>query len=1139
VAAMNEEAQAVAVAIESEDGKSQACPAISLRWTFDAALRENPSPTKKTERDFMRLLEWIIGGCAALVFGAGAQAAHLVADINAVPTASGAQLSGWVQIGSSALFLLDDGIHGQELWRTDGTSTGTALVKDIAPGPASSAITSLTLANGVLYFLANDGTNGQELWRSDGTASGTHIVADINKGAGDGAGVQTFGEVPLPTLNGILYFTGTDATGTSGLWRSDGTAAGTYKLSDNAAGVDGTITPFSIVATSSRIFFAASDASAGQELWTSDGTTAGTHRVADIHPGNHGSDPQSLTATSAGVFFTADDGSHGRELWFADGDGGGAHLVSDLGAGSSGAIFSAMTAFGSDVILNATINAGPNRGNNVIRAGASSAEVLAADLQSDGFVSYGGRLLFSAASSNSIFPLWVTDGTAAGTKQLGAGIGLVTTSLIGAPGDIGSLTGSDGVYFFGYTGAPGIGVNLWRTDGTDAGTMQYAALPMNFVASDMAQFQGKIFLAAGRFGASGEELWESDGTPSGTMQFADLNPGAADSSPNTFAVIGSRLYFQATTQAGPNPWVSDGTVAGTLALSALQGAVKTGDGVINSLIAIGNRVVFAASDGIHGTEPWVSDGTVAGTFMLRDINADPNAVGPATMFALNSLALFPIDDGVHGMEMWVTDGTSGGTHLLKDINPGSASSNPIALLAGYAVLNGIAYFSADDGVHGSELWRSDGTEAGTYMVVDLIPGSQGGYPSDMHVLNGKLVFLYQQPEGPQWWATDGTAAGTIQLTNGVYVISPSPAAVANGVLYFGAQAGLPGNVTHVQLWGTDGTVAGTRLAADPTSSDTYALIGAMFATADHVLFQYCFAGNCSLYSSDGTRAGTAALSPDIPSYSGALLGNQLFYPVNTTTQNLLRVTDGTKAGTRDILTTPTASGGEIYAFSVIQNQVLFSQRDPILGPSIWRTDGTAAGTTLVVDVDPGATAQRVPSSLTEAGSNVFFIAYAPQTGSELYVMDGKSPNAASDAAVTAAATPVMIPVLSNDGSVSGSIDPASVVITLAPLHGTASVDTATGGVTYTPANDFSGGDQFTYTVASLQGQVSSPADVFIIVGDPAGPAPGTAPSASSPGTGSSTSSGGGGGGGRLDAVALAALAALCLIVAMRRRRARG
>jgi len=72
----------------------------------------------------------------------------------------------------------------------------------------------------------------------------------------------------------------------------------------------------------------------------------------------------------------------------------------------------------------------------------------------------------------------------------------------------------------------------------------------------------------------------------------------------------------------------------------------------------------------------VSDGTAVGTFLLRDINADPNAAGPGTMFALNSLALFPVDDGIHGMELWVTDGTSNGTHLVKDINPRQRVEQP-------------------------------------------------------------------------------------------------------------------------------------------------------------------------------------------------------------------------------------------------------------------------------------------------------------------------------------------------------------------------------------------------------------------------------------------------------------------------------
>ncbi len=312
--------------------------------------------------------------CIALMFfAAGAQAAHMVADINAVAAARGAVLSGWVQQGSNALFLMDDRIHGKELWRTDGTRAGTALVKDIAPGPASSGITALTPLNGVLYFLANDGTNGQELWRSDGTTSGTHIVADINAGSGDGAAVGTDSGVPIPVLNGVLYFAGTDAAGTSALWRSDGTSGGTYRVSTGSPAGEGGA-PFQIAATASRIFFDGFDAAAGEELWISDGTQAGTHRVVDIRPGNQSSFPDSLTATSAGLFFTADDGTHGRALWFADDTS--AHVVTNLDAENPCLNFGKLTAFGADVIANAAVPIGPSCGSNVIRANSTAYRFL-------------------------------------------------------------------------------------------------------------------------------------------------------------------------------------------------------------------------------------------------------------------------------------------------------------------------------------------------------------------------------------------------------------------------------------------------------------------------------------------------------------------------------------------------------------------------------------------------------------------------------------------------------------------------------------------------------------------------------------------------------------------------------------------
>jgi ELWxxDGT repeat protein len=73
---------------------------------------------------------------------------------------------------------------------------------------------------------------------------------------------------------------------------------------------------------------------------------------------------------------------------------------------------------------------------------------------------------------------------------------------------------------------------------------------------------------------------------------------------------------------------------------------------------------------------------------------------------------FVTDDGVHGSELWITDGSIAGTRIVKDINPGSAASNPGSLTN----VNGTLYFTANDGVHGPALWKSNGTAAGTVML---------------------------------------------------------------------------------------------------------------------------------------------------------------------------------------------------------------------------------------------------------------------------------------------------------------------------------------------------------------------------------------------------------------------------------------
>jgi ELWxxDGT repeat protein len=193
--------------------------------------------------------------------------------------------------GNTLYFQANDVTNGYELWKSDGTAAGTVMVKDINNGSGSSFTYSpqITAIGNTLYFSAYDATNGYELWKSDGTAAGTVMVKDINSIASfanngpSGSGLNSY-NVRLTAIGNTLYFSATDGTNGTELWKSDGTAAGTVMVKDINNGSGSSFSSFSqLTAVGNTLYFQANDGTNGSELWKSDGTAAGTVMVKDIY----------------------------------------------------------------------------------------------------------------------------------------------------------------------------------------------------------------------------------------------------------------------------------------------------------------------------------------------------------------------------------------------------------------------------------------------------------------------------------------------------------------------------------------------------------------------------------------------------------------------------------------------------------------------------------------------------------------------------------------------------------------------------------------------------------------------------------------------------------------------------------------
>src|SRR5215203_2029926 len=437
----------------------------------------------------------------------------------------------------------------------------------------------------------------------------------------------------------------------------------------------------------------------------------------------------------------------------------------------------------------------------------------------------------------------------------------------------------------------------------------------------LVDFKGRLLFGANhpRFG---EELWRSNGTRSGTKLVKDIDPGplvikkmekteTGSSAPDSVLRTKKWIYFQATTvKYGDELWKSDGTEWGTKIVKDIVPGPGTSDP--EDIVSTAPRTTFfRAWDKKHGEELWKTDGTEKGTKLIKDINPDlpPGArcdqsecgipkgwSHPDTVTAMGKMVFFAADDGKHGVELWKRDGTNRGTKLVKDINTVRGNSNPndktgaltrSAEVEKLFVVGNMLYFRANDGKHGVELWKSDGTNRGTKLVknintaapaptTDACKGEKscrGSSWADDMTLVGKTIFFTANDgkHGVELWKSDGTNRGTKLVKN----INPNSRSEASDTgnlvalgkwLFFTANDGKHG----VELWKSDGTVKGTRVVKDikpdkmASNPDSLTVFGGvlLFAAADGK-------HGSELWGSDGTRAGTTLLRDLAPGAVGS------------------------------------------------------------------------------------------------------------------------------------------------------------------------------------------------------------------------------------------------------------------------------
>lgn len=859
------------------------------------------------------------------------------------------------------------------------------LVHDFFPGEfeGGEPPTQLTKLGNVLFFAASDLDTGRNVWRSDGTPAGTRRVS-FPGGAGDEA--RILGRVGQR----VLWSASTAGTPSLRVLVSAG-PRGDGVVLHNHGPRNKSSAPGLPKVLGQRFFFQDCTAT-GCTIWSTDGTPTGTGPVPALASP---STDQEIVGTFADrwLVFRSKQALYAYDVALER-----VRLLLP-----SGARRLEMYPAGDTLFLLTRHDRSKLWASRLDSPRASqlfASTLLGVSGWSD------GRLYFITEN----FRLWSTEGRPGSTRRYANGHPEPYATLADRLGTLGPITflPVPGYYSGGLFAAYENRSQLREIHHTCSG--KYECLGSSMSAVTVAGDQA--FLEIDGF------LWQSDGNPQGTKPHKTL--GRAD--PSTFRVVGDRLVLGATSRQGEQQlWETDGTVQGTRALSdgdldrpfKVQGPPmpfagtlfvaaerkpvgqqlwRVAEGRATPLtrlrhlasglspylaIPLGDRLVLSGS--AYEWFGFAGDGSNEKLPVYNGYGCSIDNLCPIEKVVLEGRLLVPFDSPA----LWSTDGTVSGTRAV--LLEGGSEIPWIAALGRWGdralILDG-----------GGGLWTSDGSSARLFAQLPSDPEVYWGDqpPIGPPLALGPLAFLFRRVplDGDlaalELWRTDGTAAGTLRLASLPFDKNATPfpnPALVGGRLFFRFRG---------TLWVSDGSASGTRPLPDQPPGGTFAL-------AAGTTTLYAAAGNPetgpeTLWAIDpGTlEASLLATSPWIAGGYvgqplGSIQGNTLFFQA-ADENDVTRwwVTEGTPQGTHP-LPEPLASNTTAEFFTAGDRRY-FAACDPEHGCELWSADRLGEDTRLVQDLWPGPRSSD-PEILTVTEDAILLAATEPNVGRELWKID--------------------------------------------------------------------------------------------------------------------------------------------------------